>query len=283
MKKKLVVTGAMGVIATRVLSGLSEKYDPVLLDKKHTNHRGEEVDGVIEVDLLDSDREIYRKYFRGVHAVIHSAFVRPKEGDEKFFAELDNVKMAYNVYQACSEENVRRLVVISSNHAGDYYERLIHAGKLLSVTPDMAAYSDNYYGWAKVAYEALGFVFATGNVTDGRKLSNVQLRTGAPRETDIESCKTGDVKKMHRDLGAYLSLRDEIQLIVKSIETEDISDRNGIPFQIFYGVSGNTHNFWDIANAREVIGYEPEDNSSLRFADHVARITGGVGRKSAVQ
>ncbi|MCA9985522.1 MAG: hypothetical protein KDE59_14550, partial [Anaerolineales bacterium] len=61
------------------------------------------------------------------------------------------------------------------------------------------------------------------------------------------------------------------------IEAEDIRDENGVPFQIFYGVSGNHHNFWSIANARKVIGYAPEDNSELRFASwiqkHIAAAT----------
>ncbi|NLB45132.1 MAG: NAD(P)-dependent oxidoreductase, partial [Clostridiaceae bacterium] len=165
------------------------------------------------------------------------------------------------------------VVVISSNHAADYYENLIHKGLMLSVTPAMPPFSDNYYGWAKIAYEALGFVFATGNMNNQKKLPNVQIRIGGPRETDIESCPIGDVVKMHRALGAYLSLRDELQLIEKSIEAASIDDENAIPFQIFYGVSNNTHNFWDIGNARRLIGYAPQDNSSIRFAKQVARIT----------
>ena len=60
--------------------------------------------------------------------------------------------------------------------------------------------------------------------------------------------------------------------MVKSIEAENIEDENGVPFQIFYGVSGNAHNFWSIANARRVIGYEPEDDSQIRFADKLAKI-----------
>ena len=43
-----------------------------------------------------------------------------------------------------------------------------------------------------------------------------------------------------------------------------------MPFQIFYGISENPHAFWSIANARKVIGYAPEDNSELRFADKIA-------------
>jgi hypothetical protein len=104
-------------------------------------------------------------------------------------------------------------------------------------------------------------------------LENVHLRIGGPREADIDRCGPGDLKKAHRALGAYLSVRDQVQLVIASIETENIEDANGVPFQIFYGISGNTHKFWSIANARKVIGYAPEDNSAIRFADQVAAIT----------
>ena len=77
---------------------------------------------------------------------------------------------------------------------------------------------------------------------------------------------------MHRALGAYLSVRDQVQLFVKSIETDNIEDENGVPFQIFYGISDNSHKFWSITNARKVIGYEPEDNSAYRFAGRIAEI-----------
>ena len=101
----------------------------------------------------------------------------------------------------------------------------------------------------------------------------MQLRIGGPRDdADLGNVEVGDLKKMHRGLGAYLSRRDQVQLFVKSIETEDIRNEDGIPFQVFYGVSGNTHNFWGISNARRVIGYQPEDNSQVNFADRIAEI-----------
>ena len=75
---------------------------------------------------------------------------------------------------------------------------------------------------------------------------------------------------MRRALGAYLSERDMQQLYIKSIETEDIRNEHGVPFQIFYGVSGNHHNFWSLSNARKVIDYTPEDNSEVHFADQIA-------------
>ncbi len=219
-KRKVVLTGASGYVAGRMLPALHERYDLTLLDSRTTNRDGEEVPGVVVVDLADPDRDAYRAHFRGADAAIHCAFVRPPPGEEtsdaRFRAELANVDMAYNIYQTALEEGVRRVVVASSNHAADYYERLIWAGKWDVVTPDMRPLSDNYYGWAKEAYEHLGFVFACGK-EGGRPLENVQLRIGGPRETDAANTAPGDLQRLHRGLGAYLSVRDQVQLFVKSI------------------------------------------------------------------
>ena len=190
--------------------------------------------------------------------------------DAKFRAEYDNVGMAYNVYKVAQEESVNRVVMASSNHAADFYERLIWADRLELVTPDMRL-SDNYYGWAKAAYELLGFVFASGQV-DGGKLEVVQWRIGAPREGDLDEMSPGDLKVMHRALGAYLSARDQVQQAVRMIEAENIADENGVPFLVIYGISGNTHRFWSLTNAFRKIGYEPQDDSQVRFADRIAEI-----------
>jgi hypothetical protein len=205
--------------------------------------------------------------------VIHCAFVKsPPEGSsqDRFESEIGNVQMAYNVYQTALEEGVRRVVLASSNHAADYYERLIWQNNWDFVSPETRPLSDNYYGWAKETYEHLGFVFACG-VEEGKRLENVQIRIGGPRETDAANCPPGNLQRLHRALGVYLSVRDQVQLFVKSIEAEDIRDEHGVPFQIFYGISDNTHRFWSITNARRVIGYAPEDDSQVRFADEIAR------------
>ena len=265
-KRKVLITGASGYIAGRMLPSFRERYELVLLDVKTTNREGAVVEGVQIADLTNPDRDAYRAYFEGVDAVVHCGF---KGGS--FENELTNVQMAYNIYHTCIEEDVRRAVVCSSNHAADYYERLIWADKWDVVTSDTRPLSDNFYGWAKETYEHLGFVFATGHV-DGKKLQNVQLRIGGPRETDLDRIDAKDLKPIHRALGAYLSVRDQVQLFVKSIETENIEDENGVPFQIFYGVSNNSHNFWSLANARKVIGYAPEDNSQVKFSERIAEL-----------
>ncbi|MDE2886640.1 MAG: NAD(P)-dependent oxidoreductase [Gemmatimonadota bacterium] len=277
-KRRVVVTGAAGYIAGRSLPVLRERYDLGLLDVRKTDRNGNEVKGIVQTDLLNRDRHAYREHFTDTDAVIHCGFTRANAPEDQFRAESDNIAMAYNVYQTCLEANVRRVVVISSNHATDFYERLIWSGRMEFVTPDMRPLSDNFYGWAKASYELLGFAFAAGKVGNGRKLQNIQLRIGGPRETVADNLRTDNLKGMHRSLGAYLSARDQTQLLIKSIETENIEDENGIPFQIFYGISGNSHNFWSIANARKLIGYEPEDNSLIRFADRIAPVLADAKR-----
>ena len=285
-KKRVVVTGAAGYVAQRMLPELRERWDLVLLDVRPTTRDGKTVPGLMVVDLTKPDRNEYRQHFKGADAVIHCGFVSaPKldattwqdNSDAKFWAEHTNVALAYNVCRVALEEGVRRVVVCSSNHAADYYERLVWDGRLDMVTPEMPPRSDNWYGWAKAAYELLGFVFATGKV-DGRKLEIVQWRIGGPRDDDIDQVKPGDIKVMHRALGAYLSQRDQVQQAVRMVETEDIRDEHGVPFLIVYGISGNTHRFWSIASARVKLGYAPEDDSQVNFADKIAAIARAARR-----
>jgi hypothetical protein len=265
---------------------LSERWDVVPIDVSPTTRDGRAVPGLVVTDLTVRDRDRYRQHFRGADAVIHLGYVRApgldattwqNNSDAKFWAEHENVALAYNVYRVALEEGVRRVVVASSNHAADYYERLVWADKLDMVTPEMPPRSDNWYGWAKAAYELLGFVFATGKVDD-RKLEIIQWRIGGPRDDDIDHIKPSDIKGMHRALGAYLSARDQTQQAIKMVEAETITDAQGVPFLIVYGISGNTHRFWSLAGARDVIGYVPQDDSQVNFADKIAAIARGAKR-----
>jgi nucleoside-diphosphate-sugar epimerase len=177
--------------------------------------------------------------------------------------------MAERVYRLSHEVGVQRVVMASSNHAADWYEPLIHARTLDQVTPADLPRSDNYYGWSKIAYEALGFTYATG--APGRSLEVVQVRIGAPRQIE-EAHFVGNPVGFKRDLGAWISPRDLTQLIVRSVETLDIRNGDGVPFLIVNGVSNNTRGFWSIANARVTIGYAPEDDSEVFYADAIRHI-----------
>ena len=278
-KKRVLITGAAGTISRQILPAFRKCYDLVLLDAKPSDDNG-----IIQTDLSDPDLDTYRDHFKGIDAVVHNVrstqpgiktgaprqWLAERPGSESpdgYVVERRSVDMAFNVYRLALEEGIPRVVVASSNHAADWYETKLHNGKLDTIGPDIFPLSDNFYGWAKATYEHLGFLFATGRL--GGVVENVQIRIGAPRPV-LGRDFDGDEVSHKRDLGAYISPRDMAQLYMKSIETGNIRNEDGIPFQIFYGVSNNTRAYWSIANARRVIGYEPEDDSEREFAENIS-------------
>jgi hypothetical protein len=274
---KVLVTGATGYVASQLLPAFRARYDLVLLDVRTTDARGQTVEGAQLADLLEGESADLGRYFQGVDAVVHLGYFRPPGKtvtgvDKSYLEERPNVDMAERVYRLALDHGVRRVVVASSNHAADWYEPLLHARRLDVIGPRDLPKSNNYYGWAKIAYEALGFMYACGAF--GRQLEMVQIRIGAPREIDAAQF-VGRPAEYKRDLGAYISTRDLQQLFVRSIETPKIEDEWGIPFQIFYGISNNTRAFWSVANARRVIGYAPEDDSEIRYAADIQRLLMG--------
>src|SRR5215468_1623901 len=231
VKRKVLLTGAAGLVAGELLPALRERYDLTLLDTRETDRQGNTINGVRVVDLSNRDRDAYRHHFTGVDAVVHLALAQCSQGlpDDQFWTELRNIQMTFDVYQTALEEEVRRVVVASSNHAADFYEPLILDDRWGHLEPDGRALSSKYYGWAKEAQEHLGFVFAVGKQT-GKPLQNVQLRIGGVSENDVARCLLGDMRCVRRALAVYISARDLQQLVVKSIETDDIRNAQGVPF-----------------------------------------------------
>ncbi len=290
---KVLLTGASGYIADQLLPTFKERYETVLVDVVANNRRGEPVEGVVIQDLIDPDREKYAALFDGIDTVVHLGYKRRSEPDplDHFSEEKQNVEMAYNVFRTAYDTGVKRVVMASSNHAADWYEHnLIHARKMESLDPYRLPLSDNFYGWAKATYEHMGFLFACGAMDfrtasggqdhtgssreERRKLEVVMVRIGAPRDIPVEIYE-GDPANYKRDLGAYFSPRDLTQLFVKAIETPNIDNEHGVPWQVVYGISNNTRAFWSLSNAREVLGYAPEDDSEVKYADDIRRFLTG--------
>lgn len=270
--KRILLTGATGYIASQLLPALRDRYDLTMIDARNTNRDGGVVEAVQVADLLNDSDESLKPWFEGVDAIVHTAFARPSGStpQEMYAGERVNVDLTQRVYQLALDNGVKRVVAASTNQASKWYEQPYYAGLRDRVGPEDYPKPDSFYGWAKVAYESLGFLYACGSI--GRKLEVVLIRIVAPREISAADFVDRPRERYIRDLAGYISERDMQQLFCKSVDAPNINDEYGVPFQIFYGVSNNARTFWSITNARKVIGYEPEDDSEVRFADDIARM-----------
>ena len=111
------------------------------------------------------------------------------------------------------------------------------------------------------------------------------VRTTAPpdhtmlfRLYDLETNQYASLFK--RYLGAHFSARDLRQLFGRAIETPDISDGNGVPHLIVYGISGNTRRFWSLESARNVLGYTPQDDSEVKYEAAIREYLTGPDAKA---
>ncbi len=298
-KRKVLITGASGYVASQMLPEFRERYDLTLLDVTKHNRDGNEVDGIIVADLTDPDRSGYERLFDGVDAVVHLGYVRSEPGGvfgaetpqiDRFDVELRNVRMANNVYRAAYDAGVRRIVSASSNHAADWYEDYqVHTRQLDLVRPEDFPVSSNFYGWAKASYELLGWPYACG--TFGRRMEFVMVRIGHPTPVNAGrhaaeqpgSPPAGSgIANFKRNLACYFSPRDLRQLFRKAIEKPGIGyGATGVPFAVVYGISDNTRAFWSLETARRILGYEPEDDSEVIYAAEISRYVTGGGEASS--
>lgn len=268
-RKNVLLTGATGYIAGQLLPALRDRYDLRLVDVRDRDRDDNPVEGVEIVDVLNAERPALEDLFTGIETVIHTGYIRP-DPESVYEDERKNVDMMQRVYDVALATGVRRVVAASTNQAAKWYEQPYYAGLRDRVTPEDYPRPDSFYGWAKAAYESLGFLYACGSL--GRKLEVVQIRIVAPREIDATAFEGKPKERYIRDLAGYVSARDLQQLFCKSVDTPVIDDEFGVPFHIFYGVSNNARTFWSITNARKVIDYAPDDDSEIRFADDIARL-----------
>jgi hypothetical protein len=269
----VLLTGATGYIASQLLPAFQERYDLQLLDVREADGSGRRVEGIEVADLLgEEDSSKLEQLFASADVVVHTGYRKATGTDpqSQYDVERTNVDMMQRVYQLSLECGVRRVVAASTNQAAKWYEQPYFAGLKDRVSPEDYPRPDSFYGWAKAAYEPLGFLYACGTL--GRKLEVIQIRIVVPREINAELFVDKPPERYVRELAGYISERDMQQLFCKSIETPDVEDEYGVPFHIFYGVSNNARTFWSITNARRVIGYEPQDDSEVRFAEDIARL-----------
>jgi NAD+ dependent glucose-6-phosphate dehydrogenase len=290
----VLVTGAAGHMATLAMPGLQARHtlrladvrQPVRVPPGATFHA---------LSLLNASDDEMVELFTGVDAVVHSAYIPSAERDvyslrpaqlDRFEAELNNIRMAQRVYRYALESGVKRIVIVSSNHAADWYEHAqVHRLEREMVYPTQLPLSDNFYGWSKASYELLAYPYACG--TFGRRIETVMLRIGSPYpidvtryEPDVAPAQSGLPRPtgpaaFKRALGAWLSDRDCATLFRCALEAPLALPQGAMPWVIVYGISDNARAFWSLESARRVISYAPQDDSEVFYAEAVRRLLTG--------
>ena len=246
-KKKVLVTGMSGRIGGAVLRHLGDKYDFTALNRRP-------MDGVrcVTGDIKDFDS--IRPHFDGQEVVVHLAASLGPGTTTKDTID-GNVWGALNVYEAAKQAGVKRVVFASSgaairNYTLDSPWRELESGEYDKLPPSWPMIThespirpNSLYGCSKVWGEALGRWYS-----DSFGLSAICIRFGWVPADD----RPGPV----RTYAVWCSHRDAAQMVDKCISAPD-----SVRFVIFYAVSNSKYNYRDITHAREVIGFEPQDDA----------------------
>ena len=244
MDAPVLLTGYMGQVGRAILERHAETYDWRLLDREPPV---EDQPGEVFVgDVADED--VVREAMAGCAAVVHLA------GDPRPSAPWDsvlanNIDGTHTVFEAAVDEGVEKVAFASSNHAVGHYETDER-------TPGMYRPDDefrldgtelprpsNLYGVSKVTGEVLGRYYHDEH--------------GLP----VVCVRIGNLTKGHppidyeRGQAMWLSHHDCAHLFARCIEAE-------YGYEIVYGISDNDRKYYSIERAREVLGYEPRDNSA---------------------
>lgn len=236
--KRILITGAAGRIGQALRANLANA-DTILrlTDIGDLGDVGPNEEHV-STDLGDLDAAI--SMCADIDAIVHLAGLVSAELTWERTLH-NNIQTNYNVFEAARLQGVRRVVFASSIHAHGFFRRSV------VLSPDTPYRPDSLYGLAKVFGEATGHLYA-----DKYGLEVVCLRIASFRPKPQSA----------RELATWLSPRDAVQLVEKSLSAE------GVHFIALYGTSNNDRGLYDTSNWKE-IGYEPLDDSA-DFADSVS-------------
>ena len=237
-QRRVLVTGAAGRIGSYFAEHAQGKYDLRLMvqesdDASHIQEFGEVVTG----DLLDLDR--MKELCAGIDTVVHMA--GDPDPSATWQSLLDaNIIGTYNTFVAAKAAGCRRVIHASSIHAVSGYPPDVQVKTSEPVNPG------DLYGVSKCFGEALGRYMA-----EKEGLSVITIRIGAFQPIEAAQ-KEGGLSL----LDAFVSHRDLNQLLNCCVDVENLQ------FAILHGLSDNRFKRLDISDARELVGYAPQDDST---------------------
>ncbi|BCM91347.1 uronate dehydrogenase [Abditibacteriota bacterium] len=235
--RRVAITGAAGRIGSYFAEKLHHKYELVLIDRDADDLQKVASYGkTVLAELSEIDK--LADAFQGADTLIHLAG-NPDPGQTWSSVVDNNITGTYNAFVAAKVAGCRRIIYASSIHAVSGYPKDVQVKTSEPVNPG------DLYGVSKCFGEALGRYMA-----NQEGVSVIALRIGAFQPES--SAEKPDLGIMH----GWVSRRDLIQLMEKCIDVENVR------FAVLHALSDNTFKRLDISDARELVGYAPEDNFS---------------------
>ena len=234
-RRRVLVTGGAGNIGSYFAEHTHEKYELILLDRDGDELKAVEQWGRVVVSEL-SDLQGLKDACVGVDTVVHLA---GNPSPEQTWASVveNNITGTYNAFVAAKSAGCRRVIFASSIHAVSGYPKDVQVKTSEPVNPG------DLYGVSKCFGEALGRYLA---VQEG--VSVIALRIGAFQP------ESSALKEDLSIMDGWVSRRDLLQLMEKCIDVENVR------FAILHALSDNRFKRLDFSDARELVGYAPQDD-----------------------
>ena len=246
----VLVTGASGLIGG-ILNFKLTDHNLFGLDIKECDYKNFEISNISDSNKLEIIMTINK-----IDTVVHLA------GNASVSAKWDSLSKnnftgTLNVFNACKEAGVKKIIFASSNHAvglfendspykeiiaGEYNKVL---GKYNLIAPNCDIRPDSLYGVSKAYGENLGRFFH----------ENYNIKIACLRIGSVIPNDNPKVKDSNRFFSTWCSHDDIAGLINACINSDKIG------FDIFYGVSNNTWKIWDISNQEEKLSFKPKSNA----------------------
>lgn len=233
---KILLTGPSGRLGPHLVAPFRDRHQLSTLDLP-----GQNAD--FNCDL--SDIEALRGAVRGQEVVIHLAAT----SDEAPFVEQlvpNNVVGFYNLLEAARLEKVRRVVFASSVQTVSGWFK---TDPKPSIAPEEPPRPHTLYGATKAMGEIMGRFYH-----DQHGLEFVALRIGAFQPYDSEWLQDGKGEFI------WLSPRDAVEIFRRAIETP------GVGYAVVNATSKTSQPFLSLDSAREILGFEPQDDSKNFYA-----------------
>jgi NAD(P)-dependent dehydrogenase (short-subunit alcohol dehydrogenase family) len=240
-RRKVLVTGAAGNIGSYFAEHNHERYDLRLMVRGWADKKNVEAirpfGEVVEAELSDLDR--MKELCAGIDTVLHLA-ANPSASAMWDSVLPDNIIGTYHTFVAAKAAGCRRVIYASSIHAVSGYPPDVQVKTSEPVNPG------DLYGVSKCFGEALARYMA-----EQEGLSSICIRIGGFQPLEYARQAHG----IHM-LDAFVSHRDLNQLLQKCIDVENLR------FAILHGLSDNRFKRLDISDARELVGYQPQDDAT---------------------